>query len=449
MPVYYPRAMVRFTFILDERPDALAALVLPPGWEKLFVPVAENALGIPGGLRGYQKGYVLDIPPQRVRVTCNDYQEADEAEATFDFKKFPFDPRITRGITMEVHMGAVAGIDEKLRLLSPVSQIFIGYADEGEWRLSDDDSTISVTARDNTAIIHGRPYSGKQLDLRKSLRELITSILQEDASTAKMTVVFRGDADGSIMLADIKGDVGGQAHSGETTQSAWEVITHLCLEAGLICWVERDTIVVGPSQTIVRAEGPVFVYGQNLKRVTVKKKIGWDKTPPVTVTSWNPVERKTIAAVWPKQDKPPTQGTGKPGPPDGLLYVLTNVKDREALERAAKNIWTRRKVQDVSLDFDTAEMRGLDGEDLLRLRAGMPLRVRFTREEQEFLYDKPLGSATQYLIAQGYPWQVAAAIAGAYQDITPQYQVKAAEHTFDETRGYSLRVKAVSFIRAD
>ncbi|MCC6546208.1 hypothetical protein IT570_03480 [Candidatus Sumerlaeota bacterium] len=445
MAVYYPRAVIRFLFQLDRRVDALVAALLPPGWEK-FAQAAGSVVNAAAASNGVLQGdYMVDVVPQRLRVKCNSYHEADEAFATIDFARFPFDPRIAKAVTMQIHMGAVGSVDEKLKL-SKKTLLFTGYVDEGDWQ-QDDDSTIKFDARDQTALIHGRPFSGQQVDVTKPLIEVIQAILQEHPSTAPMKVEARG-VDGSIVIADFKGDIGGQKHSGETTQSAWEVITHLCIEVGWICWVEQDTVVIAESQALIGIKGPKFIYGQNLKEIGVKRQVGWAKAAPITVRSWNPVERKTISATWPKEMKPEVQGDGKPKPPDANLYCLSNVKDVAALERAARCIWVRRQSQDICLDFTTAEMKGIDNEELLQLRAGMPIQVLFTRAEEQFLYGKTLGEATRYLLGQGYRPGVAAAIAGAYQDITALYQVDTAEHSFDEQKGYQLRVKAASYIQA-
>ncbi|MBI1234896.1 MAG: hypothetical protein GC208_10385 [Alphaproteobacteria bacterium] len=430
--IYYPRALASLAFALEAELPA-AALVIPKAWAAFEEALPATPLS----------SHRVTVLPRRMRIARNPYNQADTCSLSFDYRHFPFDPRIARAVAMECHIGDAGGLHEGFSPDAGDGQ-FIGQADSGDWRLSDGNE-ITIEARDQTALLIDLPWDGHRSDLQVPLDAMIADILAANEVTKAMGVELRG-LDSVPVIATERGD-SGQQMPGQTTGSTWDHIATLAAQAGLVAWVESNNVVIAASQVPSSlAEAPAMVYGSNLKSLIIQREFTRRQTPPVVLASYDPENRKTLRAVFPDAAPPSVTGQGQVRTENPVFFRLSNVNSQAALDRMARSIYRRRLRQDISLFFETSEMRGPGGEDLTKLKAGDALAIYMDPAERQYLHGQELDERRRYLETRGYAPGVAASIADGYERLAPFYVVAEAEHSFDADQGYTLRVKALSVI---
>jgi hypothetical protein len=450
--ILHPRALVRLAFLLESSNRNRLATLLPPGWERLLEGASalgnSGALGIGGSVGGAILGarvlesHRVDVVPRRMTIRRTPYDEADQVDVEIDFGLLPVDPRLFKEVAIEAHIGVVNEIGEVF-VPEVASRLFVGYADEVRQRMSG--NAMVIEGRDQTGLLLDRPWTGEVLDLGEPISVLVGGILSAHPATATMRVEVRGP---DVVLGQERAETNGQVLAGETTESCWDKISQLAAEAGMVAWVDGEVVVIGESQTLVGDLGglPALVYGRNLTELRVQRGMARYSSPPVLVVSWDPERRETISAVWPPARPADATGDGLGRSSAAVMYQLSNVKEQGALERAARAIWTRRASQEVWLELETRDMKGGNGEDLTRLKAGSPVRVYITADEEEYLYGKNVGERRRWLEGRGYRAEVASAIAAQYEELAPVYQVRTAVHEWDAASGYRLRLELTNFI---
>lgn len=460
MPVYYPRAVAVLTFILDNPADEKVAPFLPQGWAD-GLPAALQAgadlveqfsNGLAGALNAFlglsgPATHTVAVIPDRLRVEKNGYDEADSIDLEIDQANFPFDPRVARAIRIEAFLGNVGGVNDPLPLTS-ATRIFSGYADKGDWDISEN-SSLSLKGRDQTALLIDTPWSGAKVEWSGTLTEAARMVLDSSPVSRPMGVELRGvnvepspggersDAAGSEASMAVKND-----------KTLWGVLNDLAGMVGLVVWVEDNTVVFAPGQTVTGSvDAPEMIYGENLENIKISRKVGFGKAPVIQCVSYDALARTKIVAQWPQELPPAQTGDGQAKSENVLQYHLNGITSVAELERAAKAIYTRRERQDISLALSTIEMRDLGGQfDLVRLRAGDPVRIWFSEAERDFLVNRPMDERLRYLRSKGFADQAALAIARSYDWISPLYQVVNATHEMDRTQGYKLSVDAASYL---
>ncbi|HLP67132.1 MAG TPA: hypothetical protein VK181_06385, partial [Rhizobium sp.] len=350
--------------------------------------------------------------------------------------------RLVQAIAVNCYIGSVPSFTDRYAP-DPGSALFQGTADEGEWRIGDDNK-ITLEARDYTGLLIDLPWVGKQHDLKAPLKELIENVIAQYpvASGAGFTVEVRSSG-GNVRLGDVRSNTG-QSLAASSQSNAWTEICHLAAEAGLVAWMEGKKIVVDSGQAPSDPEAPpAFIYGKNLKRLEIKKRIGGKRTKRVLVKCWDVATSRCLRGIWPETSAAPGASASAT---DCHVFNVSHVKNERELARIAEYIWRRMRFQDVAIELETRSMTGLGNEDLLRLISGSPIQVYLDENERQFLHGRGFSDRRRYLLDRGYASDVATSIALGYENLTPLYQVVQAEHTFDARDGYSLRILASSYL---
>lgn len=461
--VTYPQCQVRLQVFLETPPPiATSAPLLPPGFdddpvvrEQIRTLIAEPS-----------PTHEILFQPMRVRVRHNSYIEADCCDVEAEYHHFPFDPRIAKAVEVAVFMRSSAA-PGAADVVSPENLVFSGFADDGSWELHRRGNTISFTFRDHSALLIDRPWSGEQVDWTgKELRQILREILDASPSTARMKVVFRGVEDSQPGPGAARKPGEGSSTTGQTTVSTWDVLTGIVRELGLIAWIEDDTLVVGPSQTLTRGRvadvqsAPLFRWRENIERLKFRKKLS-ERAPVIQLRSYNPGTVETIIAQWPlsEPDKSRT-GAGVPSPRRTVVQNVPFVVDKAELEKMARRLYERWVREDLVIRIETAGLIGLEGEDLRALRPGAPARVVINPIDDEFLTAAAEG---RELTAEDYERVLrvtpstemndaaVAAIAAAYrsQRNLGLFQVLDQELVFDHQDGIKMTLDLGSYIEAE
>jgi len=451
--LFYPRAEVVLGFVLDYPFEArsanftlqnfagfgAAALDALDALRRRFPEIAERF--------DANIAHLVRVAPQELHITRNPYTAADECKIKIDYRHFPFDPRIARAVAVECHLGTAPSIDAPF-IANSRTRRFIGYADTGDWSWDDDD-TITFVCRDHTALLIDTPWLDRgQLDLKNDLQTIIRAILDQDDATRPIALDFR--ALPPPILAQSRSDVAGDKQTASTRQSVWDTIVELVSEAGLIAWIEQRTLIVDGGQTLRGLPSTPFVAGRNLKSLRVRRHIGRKRTPPVTVEAWNVEKKEVLSATWPAlPDDAPTGEGATQKPIRKLRFTLSNIIDQAVLIKAARNIWLRFALLDLAVEFETNDVRGPNDEFLLDLKPGSPVAIHFSEDERIHLNGRPFEQRRAWLAGRGYSGQVATAIAYAYEQLTPAYQVVEIGQHFRASQGITLSFRCASYITAD
>lgn len=424
----------------------LKRAAFPAGWQQLVMPSSSASSNQSPDAAPIEDrvSYAIQIVPLNAAVHLNPYSEADECKLRFDYSAFPFNPQIARAVRVGVHMGNVPSVDAVFEP-SQYNTLFLGHADDGDWEPGED-NTINLNCRDHTSLLLDETWSGAQVDLRKPLDEIVRAVLDSSPATKPMRLELRGLAEAPVLAAG-RGDAGGEGLAAKKTEKVWDVIARLMHEAGLIAYVELDSLVIAPAQTVsTDTSAPAFVYGGNLERLRIEKDISGRTVQNIMVRAWDPTTRTTLEAFYPTPKREDLTGDALPKQTKFEVYTLANVRDQAHLKQVAERIWRRKSEQEVTLELETKEMTWMESGDLLRLRAGHPVRVTISEDERRFLDAQGFDERIYYLLDRGYEFDVANSIAAAYDGPAPIYQVREATHTFDHQNGYSLRLQCGNYI---
>jgi hypothetical protein len=439
-----------------------------------------------------QKVYTLPILARSITVNINDYTQADTFSCEIDYKSFPFDPRLIRACAVTIHFedkGQVFKGDNQLNLITPTKEntIFQGFVDEESIEFREESRTVKFEGRDFTAILLDTKYlEGVPVDVGTPLDELIRSLLAAIPAASDIKVVNRTDT----TLPTIKqfypqfGEkLGGQKNT-EKDDSYWDLIQRLITNAGLICYIELDSLVISAPSVLYKKDKAVrFIYGRNIKNLNFKRKIGRQKGFNVAVRCLNLESKEVLIAQIPKectadftertQIQPlevqipqvnPDGSKGEPKPAPYVTFRVTNIRDKNQLIKVGENIFEEMSRQQLEGSFETHEMctRDLDKKefDILKLRCSTPLSIEIDQGDMKNLdalfnrYDakvpKQIEARTseiaKFLKARCYAPEVAEVIAKTYRKFEPIFYTKSVTYNLDSDNGFRVSVEFINFI---
>jgi len=336
-------------FLGEQAPPAASVIDLafgtatpgtPPNSKKpRMLRVEAGALGQPRGTQ------VLGIVPKAGSFELPGYRQAGKFSFTMPFRDLPLDPRTIRALAVEVYMGTVssddfargiAGERDAGRLLSVLAlddanRRLVGLVDTISSTHSERGSEVTIEGRDLRGIfldLKVVPETFKDLDLTQSIEEVCVQILSKAPPGAQMDVsvdesewigglpspgtkdgvtrVMKG-ADGQKTTSPPKGD--------SSTLSFWDLITQYCFLCGAIPYFDGYRLRLRPARTIYdqrragthdnptpfAGQGPRevklndgktldlryrrMVYGHNLLKFTLERKLGGVKVPSIRVVA--------------------------------------------------------------------------------------------------------------------------------------------------------------------
>lgn len=443
MKVYYPRCRAFLRIV----------------WEDFGKTLADR-----------DKAYLLPDPPVlEAEVVNNDYKQADTFRLILPYDSFPFDPRLIRACGVAIYMGNVDSPEKDIRADGGATDRenlkIIGFVDDATIEIGED-SKVTLEGRDQTALLLDEKWhsfletkEGKEdvrlpagIDLRRPLDQVLRYILDKSLATAPMKIELRG------VTAPTLGkwhSVGEQEISEEA--SFWDIIKHLTHVAGLICFVEFDTLVVTSAKTLNDRStvGAAFVYGENLTSLQLKRKLGRMRASNVRVRSYDDTKKRTLIGSYPKTPIEKVEISAKGDVTKKRQYddfTVPNVADKAQLDKIAESIYRQRSFQQLDGSLKTEDMTSIVGsaeKPLTKVVAGSAIRVEVDPEDRAQLRNMDATEREQYLKNRGYASQVAAAVARAFDDIDTFFYVKTASHRYSHVDGYSLGSDFVNFIQGD
>lgn len=507
MPTYYPTCRVRVVARFDEmgepavRPLDLQDVKAGTGSssDRGGKPVALTPNGADPLVHTFD---VLQV--HEAIVENNGVRIADTATVKINFADFPFDPRMIRYAGIVIFMGGNAP-DEFLRPLEATREHakFFGKVDDVE-ALFDDGEIVTLACRDLTATFIDTP-APKNVELTGSLETVIRRILKApNAPWEGIGLEIRGlqqapqitqelrdhftrqqlGADGNTPSMPQPGGGGGG-----TAISTWDYITRLCFLLGVHPMMDLDdsdkpVLVIGPARVLIagRTQTRQFVYGRNLKKISLKRKLGNLKAPTIAVTSYNPSTKQSFKAAWPDEADDPQRVTAADAQKqrrEVKTFPITGLKNEAACRNVAKNIFEQIARQEIGGGLETDDMTSFADPELdstaaakhasdlrrtgnlsvVAIRAGDPLEIRIAesnrtgagprRSAYGDLLELSQTELARALQAKGYPERVATIVARYLKGglLEPLYTVRTARHRFSKDDGYSFSCEVANFIQ--
>jgi hypothetical protein len=426
-----------------------------------------------------QEIYALPILARNVRVSINDYTQADTFSCEIDYKQFPFDPRCIRACGVTVHMKDMGKVFEadntETRIkMSKEDAIFIGFADEETVTFDNDRRTVKMEGRDFTALLIDRKYIGSTIDTSQPLDKLITALLADLKETTEITLDNR--VEGTLptlgLFAEGTATLGKQRNR-QLDETYWDIIQDLVGRAGLIAYIELDKLVLSKPRVLYdRKAAKRFVYGRNITDLEFKRQLGRKKNFNVMVRSLNTATKEILSAYipaeasdeWSKATGVPnkevhipainadgSKGADKPAPTS--VFRVPNVNNKSHLIEIGQKIYEELGRQQIDGSFTTKEMTTLDGVnkifDLLKLRCGTPVDIKIDQGDLKGIQQhSQLGEKTRFLIARGYDRRIAAAFAESLSNprLNGPFYTKSVEFSLDADKGLEIKVDFINFI---
>ncbi len=415
------------------------------------------------------KPFYLEIEPRNASVGLNGFYEADTWSMDFDAKILPFDPDQVAYAAARIYMwddevrqGEWA-IDDNLMV--------DGLVDDIETEIVGEDNMVSFSGRDNTGLLADPEWNPKDKvpagDTLDVVVQGIADAAAPEGTRARFEVVWAGQ--------EPPPSCGGLGRSTKKKglwvkpgKTYWDVIWDLCIQHAYVPHIEGSQIIITEpiTQTIQTLDAtPSLVYGKSLTGLTVRRKFGHEKVPQIVLVAWDPVTKKKIEVKYPKKRNIDVQATANRNAQDAKGIKLTvkkdeqmffpapkGVTDEKALERYARMRFYHLGRGETTYEVTTNHLwiPGQTGGEvnLLRLRPGAAIGVKFDPFLQDNLRRMTYGERVDHIISRGYHQEVANFVAGNIDRMelfNQHYYYNRGDVSYDIDDGIEIKIEAVNF----
>lgn len=421
---------------------------------------------------------------KNIVVDRNDYSEADEVKLSIDYSSFPFDPRCIRACGITVYMDNVFSMFDgnKVKKIVPSEDntVFIGFADESSIKLDSESKTVMIEGRDYTSLfIDQKRVNTDPIPLSKPVDQIIQDLINEQEATKKIKIVNRTGGD-LPTLAQLAPDYNHatSVKNVRRKETYWDIMQDILGRVALLGFIELDKFVISKPQNIYEKKDiKQFVWGKNIKDIEFKRKLGRAKNFNVKVISFNQLEKKVETALIPEEATDPNikaprvtvpqfdKDGKKVDPPKEADFVTFNVKDvtsKEQLIKIGESIFQEMSRQQIEGSLTTFEMEVPEevaaGKSVSynpikfhKIRNGTAIRIFFTPKEAMSLNkdQTTLSEKTMFLVARGYPRNIAQAFAESLDRINTAFYTRAVSFELDQDNGFSMKLDFINFIDLD
>lgn len=433
--------------------------------------------------------HIFTVVCKSITVSLNSYREADTFNAEIDFKNFPFDPRTIRSAGVTIHIEDRKKLFQNnngLNLLKPSveSTVFQGFVDEDAISMDEESRTVKIEGRDFTSLLLDREYLGKPITLSKPLDQVYVDLLGELPETAvngqsglKVTNLTGEALPVLAGFSDSKAPKSGTKNP-RKNRSYWDHIQDLAQKSGLVVYVSLDQLIITkPRNLYSQDRAKLFVYGENLKSLEFKRKLGRQKAVNVRVVSLDFKNKTTIEARIPEQATeawardlgvrrapvtiPSVDAEGnqlEPKPAPYLTFRLRDITDFNQLVANGESLYEEIGRQQIEGSLQTNEMLICDKDNnffnATKFRIGTPIEIGMDAGDLEGL-PKLLASGTpqtqanrikQFLIKRCYDPAIAEAFSQSLTKIKTPFFTKEVEFSLDQESGWSMKIDFINFI---
>lgn len=421
--VYYPRARVILDVIFED-----------------FAGGTDEAI------------HIIDAVPVEVEVSPNHHREADTARIELEYADFPIDPRTLRAVRVLVLLGSVDEPGDQLDASNPDHRVFMGFVDEPETVLSGDGDRVKFDARDATSLFLDYTCpAGLAIDIDSTLAVIVYGIMLQVPGVIGMPIeIAAGSA--SVNVAEKLGRTKWAPQKGD---DAWTVLVELCGLLGLIPVIELDTLRILDAEGFRGVGAARFVYGQNLERLTYRRRLVETRSAQILVRCWDEQKRERREALYPPSPEVAKKIIGY----DGLVadkdapivpHYISGSHTQADLDALARGLYEEAASDQIDGELQTRDMQDLDeAVDLWKAKNGDQLTVKLGRGEQAAIEGRTDGEALLYLVHHGWKIEAARAYVAALRKAEASavsFYVRSASHRWSRTDGYQARIEFVNYV---
>lgn len=395
--------------------------------------------------------YEIHVIPRRVEVERNSMLEADVFRMEIDHRDLPLDPRSLRQAHVKVYLDNVTDPSRTLKRKA-TNAAFLGWVDEPQVRLEDSGEVVTLEGRDYTGAFLDYVWGAEPVNTTRPLELVIGGILTVVPGAAKLKVVFTTGAS-SIIVAD---RIGRTKYAPKGSQdSAWQVIVDLCGLVGLLPVIELDTLHIRSASEFGQTASS-FVYGENVARLTMRKKFAAAKTLQVRVRCWDEQAREAREGTYPTKPLVVSKRIGTDGKVTTeaaplITHNISGTFSTADLVDMAQQIFERSARQQIEGELETREMESLTNDKLVRVANGSSLELRIQRGALQRIAGLTDADARRVLTRGELamdPAVVDALLAGRRraEDLATRFYVQTARHTWSRDEGYTLSISFISYL---
>lgn len=433
-----------------------------------------------------QKPYELFIQVKDITVNVNDHKTSDSFTAEIDYKSFPFDPRSIRSCGVVVYLEDMKKLlkeDGSPNNIVPTQNnaILAGYVDEDLVTFNDSARKVRLEGRDFSSLLIDQKYKeNSPISQTEPLDVTIANFLQVFPATRELKVVNRtGKATLPTLGEFYKGfdNPLGAARNVGKHESYWDIIQDMVHKAGLIAYFDLDQLIITTPRNLYNADRDLkIIYGQNVKELTWKRKLGRFRNFNILVRSR--VEKTVTEAKIPLEAEDawcasfgiPKEEVKVPVlKPDGtvdntaegrqapyIAFPIPNIGSKEALIQIGQSVFEDYSRQQLEGTIDTREMVGHSGVDhndpnfhaydLTQLDVGQPLAIELGLDDISKI--SRLASEDEritYLRRRGYALEIASVFARTMGRFSPRFFTKGYILSLKED-GFSLKIDFINII---
>jgi hypothetical protein len=479
MSQYWPQAVVIFRAVFEnknltiEQQKQIQAYLQSGGQIVLGQPIP-NITADPA--------YDMNIQCQKVRVNINDYTVADTFSLEVDYKNFPLDPRTLKSLGVSIYIQDVGELfrpppNNALHKIHPSEDnvVLEGFVDTDTIDFDDTNRVIKMEGRDLTGLFLDTPWNLAPVPLSTPLDQLFSQIVKSLINTQKIEVINNSGVNPLPTLGALGPEFSSLANlkNVKKDESYWETMQDLASRAGLIIHMNIDKLIITKPRNLYTADPTKIVhmiYGQNLKSLEFKRKLGRlkgfnvivrsfdDKTvnvakiPEESTPDWAAATGVTLKRV----QIPQFNASGAPQAPQDapfFSFKVPNIADKSHLILVGEKIFEEISRQQIDGQFKTKEMLAPTQDqigttfDLTKLDIGTPVKIEIDQDDlRELNRLTAIEDKVHYLIIRGYPPTMARVFAETMSKFHTTFYTKSFEMSIDNEQGWDLKVDFVNFI---
>lgn len=399
---------------------------------------------------------LIEATPKAASVSLNGYHEADTWTLDFDARSLPFDPELVRSAAAVIYMYAATGTDDDREWAVPEFERVRGLCDEDKLSISADGQYVSMSGRDYTGLLLDVEWDPRKripsgMDLVRTVKAIADAAAPPGA-LQRFDVVFDSRFGTPPIVGAARRSTKKKGLWVKPGKSYWDVIYEMVLHEGYIVFIRGEQIIITDPRTQTAtsaATSPRMAWGRNLASLQVSRKLAKERVPQIVLTSYDPETKQRIEVTYPaRHDSAPKTSLGTKK--DEVMYLPgpAGVRDRATLLRMARVRYDNMARAESVYRFETLALSALDGEDLLQLVAGSPIRIGFDPFNAEQMRALTTAQREEHMLSLGYSPRLSAFIA-AYFDRIDQfrqpYYTRLVELKWSTSDGLRVTVEAVNY----
>jgi hypothetical protein len=445
---------------------------------------------------------IIPILPKRLTIQRNSYRQADSWELELEANDLPIDPNLIRSGAAELFLFQTNGLDEGQRILdrrlseldgindiasgerspSDTTQLELGMAAvQDKFTLGNrpqvaglfDRSSLSMSSGGKWVTINGQDYTtlftGKQWPPRPNgrtrriptgqrLDRLMERLIREVDSTGRVQLAVEGIRAEALPIVGRR-EIACHKRGIPVDQNTnyWDVLYKLAIRHGFIVFVRGLDVVLTRPKTLRETNTSAvkcLEWGKNIEDIELTRSLGKEKVPRIIVKAYDEKTRKIVSVTFPKNEQPTPQGTLGVEADEFKIFTLHGVRDREALQRAAENIFELLGRSERTVRVTTKDLKDGRENTFLNMTSGDAVEIEFRDFNSETLSNPDVseGEKIAHLEARGFGSAIAQIIAEQYVKLTEQKRpMRAREITYeyDTESGISIEAELVDFAVVD